>query len=255
MVKYTFLLISSLCAFSSNCYAQTSYSNSLFGALYPLETSQAYVPPKELRWTVAASKMPYLPTGFQTNASLLAHFAGIQLEKQEWDPELKRTAILLHGCIYPSKSLILIPILRIEQMKIPENNLPASWQGKLQLRYQLNPNWRLTSQISFDPKQKEINQTAWCAGIQFHPNSIFEVEFNIRKNTLQDNFNTVILLKWMAHKKMNMCLGRTTKGELLWSTHCFFKKLSIASMLNVHPLLGTTFTIGIAGPLSFPARQ
>lgn len=254
MVKYTLLLLNSFCAFSLVCQAQSYTSNSIFGTLFPFNSSTTFLAPKELRWTISANKMSYSPKAYQTEASLLTHYASIQLAKQEWDPQLKRMSVQMNACIYASKNLRLIPSLCLEQMQIPEYRLPASWQGKLLLQYQMHPSWRLASQIMFTPTQNEINQIGWITGIQFKPNPMFEIECNVRKQTKQESMRSIILIKWVANPKLNLCVGRSSEGEFIWHLNYTYKKIEIGSLLSIHPLLGSSYNIGMSGPLLLRSR-
>ncbi|MCX8479070.1 MAG: hypothetical protein ORN56_04715 [Chitinophagales bacterium] len=229
--------------------AQSSRPYSIFGSLSALELNTAPISPKQLRGSLMGSKTAYLPKGGLTQAQLQTHIWSIHMQQQAWDHTLKQTSLHLLTYLYPTKNLVLTPTICFEQMKVAESQLPVRMKGELTLRYQLSQNWRLASAITFDQKQTEINQVTWIAGILFAPNPLFQLEFNIRRNEFQNNLNSTLLLQWQAHKKLNLCLGRCTNGELLWNTVWSYKELKIATLTKFHPILGTTFAIALSGPL------
>lgn len=235
--------------------AQSSRPYSIFGSLSAFELNTAPISPKELRGSLMGSKTAYLPRGGLTQAQLQTHIWSIHMQQQAWDHTLKQTSLRLLTFLYPTKNLVLTPAFCFEQMKVAESQLPVRMKGELTLRYQLSQNWRLASAITFDQKQTEINQVTWIAGILFAPNPLFQLEFNIRRNEFQNNLNSTLLLQWHAHKKLNLCLGRCTNGELLFSTHSFYKKLEIATLIKLHPLLGSSYSVGISTPLLLSARR
>ena len=251
---FPFLLLSILCR-SLPLQAQTGRPYSIFGSLSALELNTFPISSKELQGSLMASKIAYLPKGGLTQAQAQTHIWSIHMQQQAWDHTLKQTSLRLLTYLYPTKNLVITPAICFEQMKVAESQLPVKMKGELTLRYQLAQNWRLASAITFDQKQTEINKLTWIAGIQFAPNPLFLLEFNVRRNEFQNNLNSTLLVKWNAHKKLNLCLGRCTNGELLFSTHSFYKKIEIATLIKLHPLLGSSYSVGISTPLLLSARR
>lgn len=246
--KFSLLLVNLLiCSFVTD--AQSIHPYSLFGTLHPFELGGGAITNKSIQWSVAGSKIAYLPKGGFTQVQLESKFGSILVQQQIWDSYLRRNSFMLQGHIYPSKSLLITPLFVVEQMKIIETRTNLYYKGGITLRYQLSPNWRLASTILWDQNQKEYHQLSWIAGILYLPNDKFCVEFNIRKNELQSNLNTIALIKWQAHKKLNLGLGRCSNGELLWNTVWSYKAIKIATLAKFHPILGTTFSIALSCPL------
>lgn len=251
---FPFLLLSILFR-SLPLQAQTGRPYSIFGSLSALELNTSPIASKERRGSLMTSKIAYLPKGGLTQAQVQTHLWSIHIQQQAWDHTLKQTSLRLLTYLYPTKNLVLTPAICFEQMKVAESQLPVKMKGELTLRYQLSQCWRLASAINFDQKQTEINKLTWIAGIQFAPNPIFLLELNVRRNEFQNNLNSTLLVKWHAHKRLNLCLGRCTNGELLLSTHSFYKKMEIATLIKLHPLLGSSYSVGISAPLLLSARR